>query len=174
MSQNPYEAPLHVGVIDERTPSPLRASAQRALRLATLLLFFAAAYNYWEFDLAIMDQLADELARVYRAINCGWFVVVGLAIWFFGLWILELIARALRAIFAPAKNREAWLNCLYQSLDKAPLLAGIGMLLWLIWTYAFYKLGANFYVISWLVGIPAHLTAAAWYVPLIRRWWRLA
>lgn len=173
MSQNPYQAPLYPGVLADRPVVPQRRAALRAVRITATLLFAAAIYNYWEFDRVAFETAPIQFSRLFRAINIGWFFIAALVTWFFSLTILELLSRVLRTLFAPGKDRDEWLDCLYQSLLKTPVLALVGAVLWTVWTFAFYRMHANFYVISWLIGIPAHIVAAAWYVPLLVQWRRL-
>ena len=40
------------------------------------------------------------------------------------------------------------------------------------WVFGFYEMQMNFYVLSWLIGIPAHILGACVYIPLIYGWYR--
>jgi hypothetical protein len=175
MIENPYQSPQFWGETVNAEPS-LRKRARRAFRVATLVLLIPAVYNYWAFDAhAIASSgLPSELASVYRTIDILGFVVGGTLIWLLGVPILEAIARLLRVLFANGTDRAAWQDILYRSLNWAAFLAIPGAALWAIWVFGFYQMKVDFYAISWAVGVPAHLLAACWYLPLIRGWYRLA
>jgi len=120
------------------------------------------------------EYMPSGFATFYRAVHVIGFVVGATLIWFLGFPIIEAIAGVLRIVFANGTDRGAWQGVLYRSLNWAVVLAIPGAVLWGIWVLGFYQLGVNFYAISWAIGVPAHLLAASWYVPLIYRWYRMA
>jgi hypothetical protein len=173
MTENPYESPRCMG---ETTSEPLslRMQATRSLRILELVLLVPALYNYWEFDAHAVSRLPGLLARDCRAANLLGFVVGGALVWFVGMPTLEGIARLLRIVFAGSTDGTAWQEVLYRSFQRTTRLAVGGAALWVIWVFGFYEMRSDFYTISWAVGVPAHVLAACWYVPLIYRWCRLA
>jgi hypothetical protein len=173
MIDNPYESPKLFGD-STSAASQERVQGQRSFRTTAFVLFLPAIYNYWAFDAGEVSRLPDDLANLCRTANILGLVVGGVLIWFLGLPSLELLSRFLRGVFAGGTDHVAWQGILYRSLSLTPYLAVPGAALWAIWVFCFYQLNTDFYVISWSVGIPAHLLGACWYVPLIYRWYRLA
>lgn len=174
MSDNPYQPPRSAP-----TPlaehSPLRKAARSSFRLVALVLLVPAIYNYVAFDARTIASggLPSNVAATYRVINIFAFVVGFGLIWFAGFPLLEAVAKLLRAVFAKRADPAQWLEVLYRSLHRAVILAALGAALWAIWVFAFYQRGVDFYTISWTVGVPLHLLAACWYVPLVYRWYRM-
>lgn len=173
MSENPYESPK---CLSETTiaPTALQLQATRSFRALAVVLLLPAIYNYWEFDAHAVSRVPGLLAANFRSANILGFVVGGALVWFFGMPILEAISRLIRVIFAGGTDRSAWQEVLYRSLNRVPYLAVGGAALWSTWVFGFYEMKGDFYSISWAVGIPAHVLAACWYVPLIHGWYRLA
>lgn len=175
MSENPYESPKAppAAVVAE---SRLRKQARLAFRLSALVLFLPAIYNYCVLVSRDVAPLPDYLANFARTVSIAAFAVAALLISFLGFPALELIARLLRIVFARGADRNAWDEILYRSLNRTIYLAVPGAVLWAIWVVGFYELRWSYHaiVISWAVGVPAHLLAACWYVPLIYQWFRLA
>lgn len=174
MIENPYQSPRLSRKSVDAEPS-LRKRAQLSFRAAALVLLIPAVYNYWAFDAHAIasGRLPSDLATFYRTANAVAFVVGMTLIWFLGLPIIEAIARLLRVVFANGTDSAAWQRALYRSLNWTVTLAIPGAALWVIWVFGFYRVGVNFYAISWPIGVTAHLLAACWYVPLIHRWYRM-
>ncbi|PQO39002.1 hypothetical protein C5Y96_03790 [Blastopirellula marina] len=99
--------------------------------------------------------------------------LIAVVCWFAFVPVLEFLSRTIRSIVARNTDPKQWDEVLYVSLKPAALLAIPGMILWIIWVTGFYFLGANFFVISYAVGIPSHILAACLYVPLLYRWYKL-
>ena len=173
MTENPYEPPKSQTRL-RYAESRLKKQARLSLRLAATILFLPAIYNYWEFDAQEVSPLPDDLAKLCRAVNILGIAVSAVVIWFLRLPVLEALARLLRALFASATDRSTWEDVLYQSMPRMIYLAVPGAALWTFWVFAIYQRDSDFHTISWAVGIPAHLLAACWYVPLLHRWYRLA
>jgi hypothetical protein len=172
MTENPYQSPSFPGET-VAAESRLRRQARRSFRVAALILFLPAAYNYWAFDAYAVGRLPGDDAQLSRTLNMLGLVMVAALIWHLGLPGLEALARLLRTVFARGTDRTAWEEALYRSLGWAVYLAIPGAVLWTIWVFAFYRLHADFHALSWAIGVPAHLLGACWYVPLIYRWYRL-
>ncbi len=177
MTTNPYQSPQ----VESTSPEfqvPRRAEALQSVRIATLLLTADGVFNVFAFYHTFTDfyiivgkgPIYDprEIAVVSFAV-----ILVFLASWFLLLPVLEFLGQLLREMLAPRVNREQWNEALYLSLKYAAWLAVPGMILWLAWVIAFYYLRLNFYLISYAVGIPAHILAACVYVPLLYRWFKL-
>lgn len=175
MADNPYQSPRpdHAPVDAD---FGLRRRARLSFRLLALVLLVPAVYNYLAFDTRAIapGRSPSDAATLYRAANVSALIVGFVLIWFAGLPLLEAVARMLRTVFAQNADRAAWQRVLYQSLNRALALASLGAALWMIWVFALYQIGLNFYAISWALGVPAHLLAACWYLPLIYRWYRIS
>jgi hypothetical protein len=168
MTDNPYESPKWLGE-SPITSTSLQLQATRLFRTLALVLLVPAFYNYWEFDVHVVSQLPDILAPLCRFANILGFVVGGLLVWFLGMPTLERISRLLRIVFAGGADRATWQEVLYRSFNRTTYLAVGGAALWILWVFGYYEMRSDFYTISWAVGVPAHLLAACWYVPLIHR-----
>jgi len=175
MLGNPYQSP---GLYNEPFDAEriLQRRARFCFRFATFVLLIPAVYNYWAFDAQAIasGRLPSDFATFYRTVNVVAFVTGATVIWFLGLPVLQAIAGVLRMVFANDTNGATWQRVLYRSLNRAAVLAIPGAALWAIWVFAFYRMGVNFYKLSWAIGVPAHLLAACWYIPLIHRWYRVA
>ncbi|MHC2068007.1 hypothetical protein ACYFX5_11075 [Bremerella sp. T1] len=177
MSINPYQSP-QVNNASITSKPPERQDALKSLRVATVLLTTASLFNIFAFYHTIADFFIivgtgptyDSREITMVAVATTLLVV---ACWFLLLPILEFLAQLIREILATKVDRNAWNDALYRSLKPAAFLAAPGMVLWLTWVFAFYYLRVNFFVISYAVGIPAHILGACLYVPLIVRWYRL-
>jgi hypothetical protein len=77
-------------------------------------------------------------------------------------------------VFAHDTDRAGWLDALHKQLTWAPYLALPGAALWAIWVFGVYQLHVDFRLLSWAVGVPAHLLAACLYVPLLYAWYQLS
>ena len=174
MSTNPYESPTTVNwTADSNLPN--RRSALASFRTAFVILFAAALFNYYAFDThAISGGIPPILQAVYRAINLVGITVGSTLIWFFALPVLEAVARTVRNVVARDVSTDSWDHALYVSLKPAAYLAVPGAILWVLWVVAFYFLQLDFVMISFGIGIPAHVLAACLYVPLLIRWYRLS
>jgi hypothetical protein len=175
MIENPYQSPQFSGET-ANTESSLRKRARLSFRIAILVLLIPAVYNYWAYDAHAVasSRLPSDLATLCRTVEVLGFVVAGTLIWFLGLPILEAIAQLVRILFANGADRTAWQDILYRSLSWAAFLAVPGAALWGMWVFGFYQMDVDFYTISWAIGVPAHLLAACWYLPLMHGWYRLA
>jgi len=173
MPANPYESPKSYGETTTALPT-LRKQATRSLHALTLVLLLPAAYNYWEFDLQVVSRLPEDFARQCRSANIVGFVGGGVLAWFLGMPALEVFSDVVRMVFSRTTDRTAWQAVLYRALNRAPYFASVGAVLWGSWVFAFYERKGDFYAISWAVGIPAHLLAAFWYVPLFYQWYQLS
>lgn len=173
MTENPYESPKCMGET-AIAPTTLQVQATRSFRAMAFVLLLPAIFNYWEFDAHVVSRLPGLLAGNCRSANVLGFVVGVALVWFFAMPALETLARFVRIIFAGGTDRAAWQEILYRSLNRALYLAVGGAVLWGIWVFGFYEMKSDFQTISWAVGVPAHVLAACWYVPLIGRWYRLA
>ncbi|MBI1247079.1 hypothetical protein GC197_04450 [bacterium] len=113
-------------------------------------------------------MLAAGIAQLLLSVG-----VIAFVLWIQLFDVLELLASGLRLLVAKRVDADQWNNAFYVSLKPAGLLAVPGMLLWVTGVICFYYLEINFYIISYAVGIPAHLLAACLYLPLIVRWFQL-
>lgn len=166
MSINPYESPRFPAV--QRLPvNEGRATALRSVRIALLILLVPAVYNFICFNFQLPTPF------VYRAINTIGLLLIVIAVWFFGLAVLEFACRGIHSIAARNATLEDWKATLYVILGRTPWFAIPGAALWAIWVLAFYQLDVAFYDVSLPVGIAAHVLGACLYVPLIYRWYRL-
>ena len=174
MSTNPYESPAVANhTADSHLPN--RRSALAAFRTAFLILLAPALFNYYAFDThAISGGIPPILQAVYRTTNLVGIVVGSTFIWFFALPVLEAVARTIRNVVARDASTDSWDGALYVSLKPAVYLAVPGAILWVLWVVGFYFLQLDFVMISYGVGIPAHVLAACLYVPLLIRWYRLS
>ena len=173
-TENPFQSPRDSGT---RIPP---ANAERLnplfqLRLILCILLIPAIYNYYAFDGEVFSNARYPMAiyALYRIVNIGAMFVGFLLCWYFALSILERLSEMTRHLFARNVDRNAWKNAFYSSLRRAMYLSIAGSGLWAIWVYAFYRLDADFFAISWAVGVPAHLLGACWYVPLFVTWYKL-
>ena len=175
MPVNPYSPSSEtLDTFDRRTIE--RDLAQRWLRRMLLVLLIPALYNYIEFDLIAISasRLPAKLAVITRLVNVTGFLVGAIVIWFYGLSILEFIAGLIRRLFASRIDSRVWNAVLYNSLPLAFRLSIAGAGLWIVWVVGFYRLDLPFLLISWPVGILAHILAAVWYITLCIRWYQVS
>lgn len=159
---NPYRSPLAV----DESPTPAHLSRDAALfrfRIGAFLLSCSAFVNAF---FLLHDHLIFLPANVL-VISC-----IGLTAAFALFPLLERIALIGRAIFSPRSNLAAWNAAIYDSFHYANWLGLAGALLWTFWSIAFFELKVNFYLISYLVGPPAHILAACIYLPIIYGWFK--
>lgn len=173
MFDNPYRSPDTESSVIET--DWLRRRAESSFRLSTCILIAPALYNYWEFDLQAIatSGLSLAAATAYRTINLACFIVGGMLIWFLGVPLLETLSVLLFKPFANRVDRDAWQRVLYENLARTPPAAFAGACFWGIWVYGYYKMGWDFTMISWAVGIPSHILCACIYLPLVYGWFRL-
>ena len=173
MSTNPYESPK--SETTRRSPSSdERLVAKRDVRIALLIMLAPATYNFLCFNFAAKpNQIEIPIHNVFRTINGVGFVAITITIWFLGLATLELMTGIFHAVFAWNSNLHEWKTTLYLILRRAPVFAICGAMLWAIWVWAFYQLDIGIYTVSVPIGIAAHLLAAALYVPLFYRWFKI-
>lgn len=171
---NPFESPRDSGI--RNLPNDVdRRNALFHLRLTLCILLIPAIYNYYAFDREVFTyaRFPMPIYALYRIVNIGAMFVGSLLIWYFAHSILEWLSGMIRQLFAKTVDRNAWQNAFYSSLQRAMYLSIAGAMLWAIWVYAIYSLDADFFVVSWAVGVPAHLLGACWYVPLFVAWYKL-
>lgn len=175
MSANPYQSPTVESLPPVRQPAS-RAESRAALHAACLILLAAGLVNYYAFDMRDIAGAGYDarLKTVLRTMNVAGIAVVFLLSWFFALPLLEFFGRVIRALTGRRAALDRWNDALYLSLKPAKYLAVAGAVLWILWVVAFYVADFNFVVISFAVGLPAHLLAACVYVPLAFRWFKLA
>jgi hypothetical protein len=175
MSANPYQSPVAESLSPDHQ-LPGRRESLAALHKACLLLLAAGLVNYYAFDMRDIAGAGYDarLKTVVRTMNLVGIAVVFLLSWFFSLPLLQLVARAIRALAGRHVSPDRWNDALYESLKPAAHLSEAGAILWVLWVVAIYYAQLNFVVISFAVGLPAHLLAACVYVPLSVRWFRLA
>jgi hypothetical protein len=173
LGENPYQSPeCPAGAA--RTESGLRKRARRSLHVAVVMLLVPALYNYWAFDALTVSPLPADLVRLFRTLNLLGLVFAFALVWLFGLAALELMARLVRTVLARETIESEWLAVLHKTVSWAPYLAIPGAALWGIWVFGFYQMRINYQSLSWVVGVPAHLLAACWYLPLVHGWYQLA
>lgn len=173
MSDNPYQTPQ---IVADLYPirTTVRIVVERRVRTALLVLLVPAIYNFVCFSFAIGNsQIVNPFFVISLALNTLGFVFVFATVWFFGLTIIERIAWIVDRIMARKANLNGRLNVLYQALDTTPIFSVLGAILWTTWVVGFYHLGLDFYALSFPIGIAAHLLAAAFYLPLFYRWFRM-
>jgi len=154
----------------------LRTQAMLSLRIAILILSVPAAYNYLAFDAHAIrsSNLPSDIQWLYRTINLFAFVVAEVLLWTFGLRVLESMAALIRTLIAKNAAPSEWQKVLHRSMRSLAFLAVPGAVLWMMWVYGLYEAGVSYLKISWIIGVPAHLLTACWYLPLIYQWYQLA
>ncbi|MBN1911134.1 MAG: hypothetical protein JW818_15415 [Pirellulales bacterium] len=173
MPENPYQSPAFVEETAAAEPVS-RRRAKRAFRKAAAVLLAPAIYNLCAFEAHVHDSIRPEAAPVMHFFDVLGFVIACGLIWLLGLTALESVSFILFSAFARKTDPTAWQEVLYRSFDRAVYLTAAGAVLWGVWVFCFYQMDCDFQLISWAIGIPAHLLAACWYVPLIYRWYQLA
>ena len=174
MSTNPYETPATVSRTAD-PDSPNRRLAIAAVRKAFVILLAPALFNYYAFDTAAIDSsISPRLQVLFRTTNLIGIAVGAAMIWFLALTVLEFAGRTVRSVVAPDVSTDTWDDALYTSLKPAAYLAVLGAILWGLWVVGFYFVQLDFVMISYGIGIPAHILAACLYVPLVVRWYKLA
>lgn len=169
--ENPFQPPSTTD-LSRSIVSPNRNTS--LWLILNLTLFVAAFYNALEFNAQFMGtRMSPRGALILWILNLLSVCAGGFLIWLFGLGLLERLSLLLRGLIARRSDRAAWQDCLYEALKRAAILSIPGAILWIVWVFAFYRLKMNFFVISWVVGVPAHVLGAAVYVPLLLRWYKV-
>jgi hypothetical protein len=170
---NPYRSPEPT---EDAAPKNLpRAHALFRFRVAVALLLVGAFANAF-FMRRYLYMGTQVVLTTYRIglPDLLFIGAIGLVAMTCTFGILERLARFFRGRFAANSDPEAWNNAIYNAFRPAIPLGLLGALLWIIWVIAFFELKVNFYVISYAVGIPAHLLAACVYLPLLYGWFKAA
>ncbi|OYP38922.1 hypothetical protein [Rhodopirellula sp. MGV] len=171
MTSNPYEAPGDDS-LDQNDLSKRRHQGLMWFRGLLVVLLLPAIYNYIRFDHAILHGpgVSAGLIKTYRAVNMVLIAIGSLSLWIWGYPVIEWLSMKLKRLFGPNKDPLAWQDCLHRSARQAFRLSFPAAALWFVWVHIFYRSPENFILLSWLIGIPAHLLAACWYIPLFRSW----
>ncbi|MEM1069001.1 MAG: hypothetical protein AAGG48_23220 [Planctomycetota bacterium] len=169
MNENPYQPPM----VPEEKESADKTRARRSFRLATVILWVPAVYNYLEFDAIALTGLPGDVEWLYRSVNVVLLLTGFVLLWFIGLNLVERTSLLLHRVFASHTDVKDWQETLYRSVPRIVRLALFGAGLWLIWIVGFYRMDWDFYTLSWVIGVPAHALAACWYLPLLVRWYQL-
>lgn len=174
MNSNPYESPREFAAEAKTDPeqSPLRLEARRSFRKGLLILAVPTFFNYLLYDLEISSHLSGAAEWLPRLGNVTSIVVAFVVAWFFGMAIVETFVGFARSLVRPQANQSEWFAAFYRACNKLPFFTIVGAGLWFAWLIGFYIIGLNFFVLSWPIGILAHIVAACWYLPLVYRWWK--
>ena len=172
MSKNPYEPP-NVPATIEPERNEERAAALRDVRVSLLIMLVPTLYNFVWFNFSTDNRIEFSFFYVEQIVNFVGLVLLLAAIWIYGLMALELVTGGIHTIVARHSTLDVWKRALYSVFRRAPMLAVLGALLWVMWVVAFYQLQADFYTISVPVGIMAHVLAAFLYIPLTYRWYKM-
>jgi hypothetical protein len=172
-SINPYSSPSEF-VEDRSTIAAARLSALRCVRVSLLILLVPGIYNFiWFHHIDTSNRTIQAVNQVLQILGGIGVALIAWAVWALGLAVLERLTGWLHRWCSRRADREAWETVLYQTLRRAPVLAFFGAILWALWVFGFYQLQIDFTLISVPTGILAHLLAAAIYLPLLYRWYRL-
>ena len=170
MSSNPYEPPKADSAI-AKLPTQ-RDIANRRLRWSIVILMVAAFYNVAMFC-NLSSSLPTTTWLTFSAVNFAGTAGAGVFVWLFAMPILERVVRLLHDKFSQKSTCTQWNGALHATLTTTIPVAIAGSLLWCNWVYEIYALRAEFYSISVTTGILAHLLAAAVYLQLPFRWWKI-
>lgn len=171
MSVNPYESPT-VPAGRPSPTSPARRAAQRSVRLTLLFLLVPAAYNLVFYPSKYVG-VEFPLHVLYHPVQTLALIIIGLAIWFFGLKLLESATAGIHGVLGRSSRLADWQATLFIMLRRAPFLALPGAALWGLWVFAVLGQHVNFYAASIPTAIAAHILAACLYLPLAYRWFQL-
>lgn len=172
MSTNPYQSPTTEPVLVAQSLE--RLGALRNVRIALLIMLVPGIYNFITFSARMFNFVPPlSMHLSFLVVDAFWAVVAVVAIWFFGLNVFEFVAGGCCAAFANYSKLEEWKHVLYLSLHRLPLFAFFGAVVWTLWVFGFYHLGADFFAISVLAGLAGHLLGAGIYLPLFYRWYRM-
>jgi hypothetical protein len=181
MIENPYQPPTSMSQPAERTAAlrtesaPQRAAALFHVRLILGILLVPAIYNIFRFSYPspAISPIPVGMSNLFFAGNLLGLIASSSLVYFFGLSFFEAITRASHAIFSRQPTLPWWLDALYATFIRSAPYAVAGAILWGIWVFGFYQAKVDFMVLSVPVGILAHGLAAALYLPLIYRWYRI-
>lgn len=180
METNPFQSPSATdqlkenSVASQQSPEARRA-AEISVRAAILILLVAGLFNFYAFDHAIIGTIIPpRVHMVVRVIGLVEIATITVLSWILLVPMLEGLGRFVRHLTGRRSEVAAWNDAVYRSLQPAVYLAIPGAIVWGIWVYGFYFAHFDFLILSYAVGIPAHLLAAALYLPLIIRWYTLA
>ena len=172
MDTNPYSPPSSL----ETPPEALttRESAGRHVRLAISILLVPTLYNLIAFAFApAWHRRVIPMPPLFQIVNWVGFIAGSLLIWKFAFPVLEILTSVIHAVISRKSTRTEWKGALYESLRAAPLVAVFGAIVWMCWNIAFYMFAVDFFVASVPAAISGHVLAAALYVPLFHRWYRI-
>ena len=174
LNTNPYQAP-QVESVAKVPAHPHRRLAVRNIRVALPIFLLPAVYNILCFHSresfeGSYPRSPNIMLGVVNLIGLG---LLAIAIWFLGMRALEILTKIIYSFMHRLSGWDQWKEALYQSLDRLPVLAVAGAVLWAIWVCAFYQLEVGFLTISIPVGIAGNLLGAWLYVPLIVHWFRI-
>lgn len=181
MIQNPYQPPAVLACAEEQSvPSPsefikLRAAALFHVRLILGILLVPAIYNFvcFNYPSSAISPIPPTIHLLFRLVNGVGLIIIVATVYYAGLWLFEAFTRASHAIFSRQPTLSLWLEALYATFIRSAPYAVAGAILWAIWVYGFYQTNVDFMLLSVPVGILAHVLAAALYLPLIYRWYRI-
>lgn len=165
MSINPYAPPSWPDVAG-LPEAELRTLACQRFRLSHLILLVPAILN-----LVCFNWLQPPVFVLGNSLG---FVAIGLFVWFLGFGTVDRVSSLLHGLVCGNRAHQEWNRTLYLRLISLPGFVAVGSLLWILWVVGFYLMGMSFYFISYLVGVPAHILAACFYIPLIMNWYRIA
>lgn len=176
---NPYASPtapqMGEGLGDDF--GALRSKTIRGWQVSLLILLLPAMVNFYlllERSIRYVDVVPPQPHFALILVNMIWCVPLAALLRFAFLPLLELIAGAIRYLFARNVPRQLWLASMYRSLSLLVPVAIFGAVLWMVWLVGFYLLEMNFFVISIPVGILAHLLGATIYLRIFYGWFRLS
>lgn len=166
MTSNPYAPPSTTLDLANLPDLELRSLALRRFQHSCWILSFPALLNWVFFNWRLRPE--------YVLVNCLGFVVLAIVVAIYGFRIVERLSSTIQRIVCRNEARQEWERALWQSLVSLPGFIAAGSVLWTLWVIGFYVKDINFVLISYAVGIPAHVLAACFYVPLITNWFRIA
>lgn len=180
METNPFQSPVATDQAKENSVASqqLAESKRRtviSVRAAILILLLAGLFNLYAFDYFLTQNMITPRVQMgVRVFNLVGIAMITLLCWFLFVPALEVLGRFVRHFSGRHSDVAAWNDAIYRSLRPAIYLAIPGAIVWGIWVFGFYFVHFDFLTLSYAVGIPAHLLAAALYLPLIFRWYTLA
>lgn len=166
MNSNPYAPPSTIDNLAQLPDPELRAMAQGRFKVSCWILTFPTLLNWVFFNWRLRPE--------YVLVNCLGLIALAIVVAFYGFRIVERLSSTIQRIVCRNEARQEWDRVLWKALVALPGFIAIGSLLWTLWVIGFYVMNINFVLISYAVGMPAHVLAACFYVPLIIRWFRIA
>lgn len=167
---NPYDPPESPTHLDPLPPSRVR-TMRRCVRGSLLLLLAPGLHNFCELETPIGRN--DVHLSPVGMINLLGIVTLTITVWFYGLELIVWAAEKIRAYCAPRVTRADWQRPVTRALGRALRASLMGAAVWFAWNLAYFHWHADFTTVSLVAGIPAHLLAAAVYLPLMLDWFRL-